>query len=93
MQYLKEDGSLDYKKINSLPIEEYIKFVENLTQDQYEDFFANQPPEEGKEPFKPVYVDYTLEEDIEKNGAVLADDLINNLRKRRKNKRNSIPDN
>lgn len=78
MTLLKED----IERINNLPIEEYMKVVGDMTQEEYKEFFSKQPLNEGNEPFKPILVDYTLEEDIEKNGTVLAEDLINNLKKR-----------
>ena len=37
MKYLKEDGSLDIKRINQLPIEEYMDVVGDLTEEQYKE--------------------------------------------------------
>ena len=87
MQYLKEDGSLDISKLNKLPIEEFTNVFPTLTQEQKEEYWSKSPLNEGKMGTQPVYVDYTLEEDIERNGTVLADDLIYNLRNRRKNRK------
>lgn len=87
MQYLKEDGSLDISKLNKLPIEEFTNVFPTLTQEQKEEYWSKSPLNEGKMGTQSVYVDYTLEEDIERNGTVLADDLIYNLRNRRKNRK------
>lgn len=38
MKYLKEDGSLDIKRINQLPIEEYMDVVGDLTEEQYKEY-------------------------------------------------------
>lgn len=87
MVLLKEDGSLDIERINKLPLEEYMYMMGDLTQEQVREYVTKLPINESKEPMKAVIVDYTLEEDIERGG-VIAEDLINNLRKRRM--RNSL---
>ena len=81
MKYLKEDGSLDTKRINQLPIEEYMDVVGDLTEEQYEEYLSKLPINESNESMKAVVVDYTLEEELER-GAVIAEDYINNLRNR-----------
>ena len=81
MKYLKEDGSLDIKRINKLPIEEYMDVVGDLTEEQYEEYLSKLPINESNESMKAVVVDYTLEEELER-GAVIAEDYINNLRNR-----------
>ena len=85
MIFLKEDGSLDAKRINKLPLEEYMDMMGNLTQEQIREYLAKLPINESKEPMKAVMVDYTLEEELEQ-GSVIAEDLINNLRKKRMKK-------
>ena len=82
MIYLKEDGSLDMDRINKLPIEEYMEEVGNFTNEQREEYYSKSPISESTEPTRSVTVDYTLEEDIEKNGTILLEDLLNNLNKR-----------
>ena len=82
MALLKEDGSLDIERINKLPIEEYMEEVSNFTNEQREEYYSKSPINESTEPVRSVTVDYTLEEDIEKNGTMLLDDLLNNLNKR-----------
>ena len=59
----------------------------DLTQEQVREYVTKLPINESKEPMKAVIVDYTLEEKIERGG-VIAEDLINNLRKKRM--RNSL---
>ena len=81
MKYLKEDGSLDIKRINQLPIEEYMDVVGDLTEEQYKEYLSKLPINESNESMKAVVVDYTLEEELER-GAVIAEDYINNLRNR-----------
>ena len=87
MMFLKEDRSLDIERINKLPLEEYMDMMGDLTQEQVREYVTKLPINESKEPMKAVIVDYTLEEEIERGG-VIAEDLINNLRKRRM--RNSL---
>lgn len=82
MEYLKEDGSLDVDRINKLTLEEYMDMMGNLTQEQVREYLTKLPVNESKEPMKAVIVDYTLDEEL-KRGAVIAEDLINNLRKKR----------
>ena len=81
MKYLKENGKLDIKRINQLPIEEYMDVVGDLTEEQYKEYLSKLPINESNESMKAVVVDYTLEEELER-GAVIAEDYINNLRNR-----------
>lgn len=81
MQYLKEDGSLDIEKIRNLPIEEKIKVLPTLTQEQKEEYWVKRPINEGKMGTQPVYVDYTLEDEL-KNGAALALDFLKEMREK-----------
>ena len=85
MVFLKEDGSLDIERINKLPLEEYMDMMGDLTQEQVREYVTKLPINESKEPMKAVIVDYTLEEEIERGG-IIAEDLINNLRKKRMRK-------
>lgn len=82
MVFLKEDGSLDVERINKLPLEEYMDMMGNLTHKQEEEYLSKLPINESNEPMKAVEVDYSLEDDIARGG-VIAEDLINNLRKKR----------
>lgn len=81
MEYFKEDGSLDVERINSLPLEEYMDVIGDLTEEQYEEYVSKLPINESHEPMHAVVVDYTLEEDLAR-GSVIAKDFINNLRSR-----------
>ena len=85
--YLKEDGSLDIERINKLPIEEYMDVIGNLTQEQYQYYLSKLPINEGHEQTKPVVVDYTLEEEIERGTAVDAEDFLNKMREKYLNRR------
>lgn len=81
MALLKEDGSLDIERINKLPIEEYIKEIGTLTEEQYKEYLSKLPINESKEPTRAIRVDYTLEEELEKGG-VIAEDFINKMREK-----------
>ena len=81
MVYLKEDGSLDVERINSLPLEEYMDIIGDLTEEQYKEYLSQLPLNESHEPMQAVVVDYTFEEDLAR-GAVIADEVINNIGKR-----------
>lgn len=81
MALLKEDGSLDIERINSLPFEQYMDEMGTLTQEQVEEYLSKLPVNESKEPMRAVVVDYTLEEDLER-GSVIAKDFINKMRKK-----------
>ena len=83
MDILKEDGKLNIEQINKLPIEEYMEVIGGLTDEQYKEYLSNLPITESKEPVRAVVVDYTLEDELAR-GSVLAEDLINNLRKNEK---------
>lgn len=83
MAPLKENGELDIERINEQPIEEYMEVICGLTEEQYKEYLSNLPINESKEPVRAVVVDYTLEEELER-GSVLAEDLINKLRKNEK---------
>ena len=81
MALLKEDGSLNIEWINKLPYEEYMNAMGNLTQEQVEEYLSKSPINESQEPVKVTIVDYTLEEDIKRNGAVVFEDLLNKIKK------------
>ena len=80
MALLKEDGSLDIERINNLQFEEYVREIASLTQEQYKEYLSKLPLNESKETTKAVYVDCTMEEDVERNGLVNARDFLNNLK-------------
>lgn len=82
MVLLKEDGSLDVERINKLPIEEYMEEIASLNENQYNEYLSTLPLDESNEQVKSVEVDYTMEEDMERNGAVLVDDLLTKIKKK-----------
>ena len=82
MALLKEDGSLDVERINKLPLEEWLKEVGGLMQEQFNEFNSKTPLNESKEPIRSVLVDYPMEED-----GVDAKDFINKLRERREKRK------
>ena len=76
MVFLKEDGSLDIERINQLPLEDFIRVVESLTEKDYSYFASNQMINECI-PVRTINADWDVEKDW-----VDADELINNMRKR-----------
>ena len=80
MALLKEDGSLDVERINKLPLEEYEKEIGALTQEQYKEYVSKLPINESNEPIRAIEVDYTLEDEFARGGAI-AEDYLNNMRK------------
>ena len=80
MALLKEDGSLDIERINKLPYEDFVDEIRNMTDGQYNEFISKLPLNESYEPTEIMYVDYTMEEDVEKNGLVNADDFFSKIR-------------
>ena len=81
MVFLKEDGSLDIERINNLPIDEFADMMGDLTQVQMNEYVSKLTINESYGPTRPIVVDYTLEEELERGG-VIVDDLLNNLRKK-----------
>ena len=73
MKYLKEDGSLDIKRINQLPIEEYMDVVGDLTEEQYEEYLSKLPINESNEPIRIIKVHSPM--------GIDADEVINNIGK------------
>ena len=81
MAILKEDGSLDVERMNSLPLDEWMNEMGDLTQEQVEDYLSKLPINESNEPVSAVEIDYTLEDEL-KRGSVIAEDFINKIGKR-----------
>lgn len=71
MALLKEDGSLDVKHINKLPLEEYMDTIGDLSEEQYEEYLSKLPINESNEPIRVIKVDRPM--------GVNADDVINNI--------------
>ena len=85
MALLKEDGSLDIERIDKLPLEDYKKEVGSFTREQYKEYLASIPINEGKECTKAIASSRTIEEAIA-NGCVYAEDCINNIGKKIRDK-------
>ena len=56
--------------------------MSNLAQEQIDEYMSKLPLNESSEQYEGVEVDYSLEEDIERNGIVNADEFLNNLWKK-----------
>ena len=76
MALLKENGSLDIERINSMQFEEYMNEMGTLTREQVEEYLSKIPINESKTPMKAIVV-----ESIEKYG-VDAEDFLNNMREK-----------
>lgn len=76
MALLKEGGSLDIERINSMQFEEYMNEMGTLTREQVEEYLSKIPINESKTPMKAIVV-----ESIEKYG-VDAEDFLNNMREK-----------
>ena len=63
MAYLKEDGSLDVERINKLPMQEYMKVMDDLSEERYNEYISHLPINESKRCTKVLQVNYTIETD------------------------------
>ncbi len=59
-RFLKEDGSLDVERINSLPREDKIREIGKFTRKQMEEYLSKLPINESRYPMKIVDVDYKM---------------------------------
>lgn len=59
---LKEDGSLDVERINSLPREDKIREMGKFTREQMKEYISKMPINESHEPVKVIKVDYKMED-------------------------------
>lgn len=82
MALLKEDGGLDIERINNLPGEEYKKEMRSLTRKQFEEYRKKLSQQEYKNGTLIVKVNYTLEDDIKRNGLVELGGFLNKIRKK-----------
>ena len=80
MVFLKEDGSLDIERINALPIEEHMKMVRELSEEQYHQYVASFPENDGTQPVKAIVVDYSMEDEIKRGTGVDADEFLKKMR-------------
>ena len=76
MEYLKEDGSLDVERLANLPLKEFTNAVEQLSQEQWNEFIAKCELYAVTGPVEPIVVDSSIAED-----GVDADVVLENLRK------------
>lgn len=77
MALLKEDGSLDIERINSLPLREYMDAMGGLTQEQVQEYLSKLPINESDEPMRATKVDWLTDEE-----KVTAKGFLNNQRKK-----------
>ena len=83
MDFAKQNGSLDIEKIADLPIEERMKYVDNLTDEQYHQYaklLSSKSMNEGRKHTREIFVDYTMEDEIKRGTGVNVDDLLKELR-------------
>lgn len=62
MVHLKEDGSLDIEKINSLPLQEYMNTLGSFTSDQLDEYRSKLPIKDKSEPMKAIKVDFGFDD-------------------------------
>ena len=79
MAFLKEDGSLDIERINSLPLRESMEAIGDLTQEQYKDYISKLAINESMEPVRAITVDWSIEEELERR-AITHEELMNILK-------------
>lgn len=65
MALLKEDGSLDIDKYESLSIEEWMDAMGDLTQDQVQEYISKAPLNESTGPIKPLKVGPTFDKGVD----------------------------
>lgn len=76
MALLKEDGSLDVERIDSLPLWERVKEIESLNPFQFKEYESKKIIKETREPVRIIEVDYGFD-DI--RSGVDAEEFLNNL--------------
>ncbi len=81
MVFLKEDGTLDIERINQLPIEEYMKMIGELSDEQLSQYESTFPENDGTQHTKAIVVDYTMEDEI-KRGCIILKDFLNEKKKK-----------
>lgn len=81
MVFLKDDGSLDIERINQLPIEEHLKMIRELSDEQYHQYVASFPENDGTQPVKAIVVDYSMEDEIKRGTGVDIDEYLKRKRK------------
>ncbi len=81
MALSKEDGSLDVNLYNNMTNEEFAKEFNKLTRGQVAEFWREQSLNESHGGTEPVYVDYTLEDELN-HGAVIATSFMNKIRQK-----------
>lgn len=54
MIFLKEDGSLNVEQLLSLPIDEFMYVVGDMSQDQWDEFIAKSEPYMTEGPIVPI---------------------------------------
>ena len=81
---LKEDGSLDIERINSLPLEDYMYMMSNLTDEQLAEYRSKLPIKETRNSETPIKVDYGFDDprsgvDAEKYLAQKRKNMVSNV--------------
>lgn len=83
-KFRKEDGSFDIKQITELPIEERMRIVNYLSDDQYHQYIERlslMPINEGIKHTEAIIVDYSMEDEIKRGTSI---DIEEYLAKKRK---------
>lgn len=81
MAYLKEDGSLDVKRISKLPSEEFEKVLLNLTEEQLDEYYSvlSESKSKPKPTIVPTKVNFRLEDALANGTLVDAEKFLNEM--------------
>lgn len=78
MKLIKEDGSLDIERINTLPHDDYVHVISHLTQEQRKEYISKLPINESNQTIQPIVVN-SLDDFLRDGEWIDAEDFLNNL--------------
>lgn len=81
MVFLKDDGSLDLVRINRLPVEEHMKMLGELTDEQCDYYLSTLPDDDSSDCPRNIFVDYTLEDELKRGSVILKDYIAEKMEK------------
>ena len=73
--------SLDIKQIVELPFEERMRFIDDLTDEQFHQYVALFPENDGTQQTIPIIVNYSMEDEIRRGTGVDIDEYLKRKRK------------
>ena len=78
---LKEDGSLEIERINSLPLEDYMDMMSNLTDEQLTEYRSKLPIKEARNSVTSIKVDFGFDDDDPRSGVDMEEYLVKKKKK------------